>query len=407
MPRRIVQLGWVCEFQNGRSFKKSEWRSSGLPIIRIQNLNNKDAQFNHFLGEYDDRIEVNDGDLLFSWSGTVGSSFGPHIWDRGKGVLNQHIFRVSLDECLDDRYAYYSLREITAEIEKGVNGAVGLVHITKTKLKTFKIPLPPLSEQKRIVAILDKAFAAIAMATANAEKNLASARELFGSHLQALITQRGKGWTEKLLSEVSELFGRGKSRHRPRNEPSLYGGPYPFIQTGDISQADHWLNQYSQTYSAIGLAQSRLWPRGTICIAIVGATVGETAILDFEACFPDSVIGIVVNDEMAENEYVEYVLQAFKVHLKEKGKGTARDNINVGTFEDERFPFPPLKQQKEIVATLNRLREDTQNLASIYQRKLTAIAELKQSLLHKAFTGELATGSEKIIDRTLPSVAVQ
>ena len=155
--------------------------------------------------------------------------------------------------------------------------------------------------------------------------------------------RRGVGWVERRIVEVSREFGRGKSKHRPRNEPRLYNGPYPFIQTGDISNADHWLTDYTQTYSEVGLAQSQLWPKGTICIAIVGATVGETAILNFEACFPDSVIGIVVNEEVADNEYVEFLLQSFKALLKEKGKGTARDNINLGTFENQRFPFPALK----------------------------------------------------------------
>lgn len=194
---------------------------------------------------------------------------------------------------------------------------------------------------------------------------------------------------EKCLAEVSREFGRGKSKHRPRNEPRLYGGPYPFIQTGDISNADHWLTEYTQTYSELGLAQSRLWPKGTICIAIVGATVGETAILDFEACFPDSVIGIVVNDQLVDNEYVEFLLQSFKAIMKEKGKGTARDNINLGTFENQTFPFQVLKRQKEIVTTLNALRKETQRLESIYQQKLAALGELKKSLLHQAFSGNL------------------
>jgi type I restriction enzyme S subunit len=256
-------------------------------------------------------------------------------------------------------------------------------------VKSLQIPVPPLPEQQRIVGILDEAFAGIATAKANTEKNLQNARALFESHLQSVFTQRGKGWVEKRLVEVSREFGRGKSKHRPRNEPKLYDGPYPFIQTGDISNADHWLTDYAQTYSELGLAQSRLWPKGTICIAIVGATVGETAILDFESCFPDSVIGIVVNEEFADNEYVEFLLQSFKALLKEKGKGTARDNINLGTFENQMFPFPSLKRQKAIVSTLNSLREETQRLARLYERKLAALEALKKSLLHQAFTGGL------------------
>lgn len=137
------------------------------------------------------------------------------------------------------------------------------------------------------------------------------------------------------------------------------------------------------------MAQSKLWPQGTICIAIVGATVGETAILDFNACFPDSVIGIIVNEQLADYEYVEYLLQSFKAILKEKGKGTARDNINLGTFESQKFPFPALEMQKKIVSTLKNLDEETQRLEAIYRRKLDALDELKKSLLHQAFNGEL------------------
>ena len=270
----------------------------------------------------------------------------------------------------DPRFVFHLLKNF--DLKRFATGT-GVPTLNRNFVHDELVPVPPLAEQQRIVGLLDEAFEGLATAKANAEKNLQNARALFESHLQSVFTQRGPGWVEKRLVEVSREFGRGKSKHRPCNEPKLYDGPYPFIQTGDISNADHWLTDYSQTYSELGLAQSRLWPKGTICIAIVGATVGETAILDFESCFPDSVIGIVVNDELADNEYVEFLLQSFKALLKEKGKGTARDNINLGTFENQMFPFPPLKKQKAIVATLNSLREETQRLARLYERKHAAL----------------------------------
>lgn len=104
---------------------------------------------------------------------------------------------------------------------------------------------------------------------------------------------------------------------------------------------------------------------------------------------PDSVIGIIVNEHLADHEYVEYLLQSFKAVLKEKGKGTARDNINVGTFESQTFPFPKLAVQNQIVSTLNSLAATSQRLEEIYKQKLAALEELKKSLLHHAFTGQL------------------
>lgn len=305
---------------------------------------------------------------------------------------------------LHHKYLYYYFFSIVGLLNELGTGAT-FKELSSTKLKTVPIPYPPLPEQKRIVAILDEAFAAIATATANTEQNLANAQEFVDRYMIEALSQKGDGWREKYLKDVSLEFGRGRSKHRPRNEPSLYGGAYPFIQTGDISGADHWITEYSQTYSERGLAQSRLWPSGTICIAIVGATVGETAILNFEACFPDSVIGIIVKEELADCEYVDYLLQTFKPLLKEKGKGTARDNINLGTFDGQRFPFPPLKQQKAIVSTLNDLRANKQNLTTLYRDRQNHLSTLKQSILHKAFTGEL-TADPKAADIPLKEAGV-
>ena len=155
-----------------------------------------------------------------------------------------------------------------------------ITNISQDVLSQLLIPLPPLPEQKRIVAILDEAFEGIDRAIANTEKNLTNSRELFESYLNAIFTQKGDEWEKKTLQEISIKFTRGKSKHRPRGDKKLYGGKYPLIQTGDISNAKHRITSYSQTYNELGLAQSAIWPQGTVCIAIVGANVAETAILD-------------------------------------------------------------------------------------------------------------------------------
>ncbi len=291
------------------------------------------------------------------------------------------------EKTLAIRFLYWWLKSIADLIVAEGTGAT-VQGVKLPFVKSLKIPVPPLPEQHRIVAILDEAFENIAIAKANAEQNLKNARELFESHLQAVFTQRGDGWVEKTLEEIATTFGRGKSKHRPRNEPKLYGGEYPFIQTGDIRNAGHQVTEYSQTYNEAGLAQSKLWPKGTICITIA-ANIAETAILGFDACFPDSVIGIVADPKEADIDYVEYLLQSFKARIQSLGQGSAQANINMGTFENERFPFPSVKEQKRIVEKLNSLSEETQRLESIYKQKIAALDELKKVLLHRAFSGEL------------------
>lgn len=272
------------------------------------------------------------------------------------------------------------------DFKKYQNGST-IPHIYFKDYKIEPFPIVPLPEQKRIVEKLDKAFAAIDSAKAIAEQNLANAKELFESSLINSFSENNS-WNKFNLQDISLEFGRGKSKHRPRGDKSLLGGNYPLIQTGDIAKSNHFITEYSQTYNEKGLQQSKLWPKGTICIGIVGANVGETSILGFDSCFPDSVIGIIVDEKVANNEYAEYLLQSFKKHLKEKGKGTARDNINMGTFKNEKFPFPDIKTQEGIVDKLNQISAESIHLQEIYSQKIDNLEELKKSILHKAFNGE-------------------
>ncbi len=290
---------------------------------------------------------------------------------------------------LDHRFLFYFLfTEAFMNQMEALQKGASYPAVTDAEVRAQIISFPPLPEQQRIVGILDEAFEGIATAKANAEKNLQSARALFESHLHEVFTRRGEGWVERTLAEVSKDFGRGKSKHRPRNAPQLFGGKYPFIQTGDVRNSEHLITEYSQTYSEAGLAQSKLWPKGTLCITIA-ANIAETGILGFDACFPDSVIGVVANDDITSNKFLEYLLQSFKSELQAQGKGSAQDNINLGTFENQRFPFPPLQDQQAIATKLDCLREEIQRLESIYQQKLAALDALKKSLLDQAFRGEL------------------
>lgn len=146
---------------------------------------------------------------------------------------------------------------------------------------------------------------------------------------------------------------RGRSRHRPRDAAFLYGGPHPFVQTGDVKRAGLYLREYEQTYSDAGLAQSKLWPIGTLCITIA-ANIAETSILDIEACFPDSVIGFVADPEKADTRFVKYLFDAvLKIQFKTFTQGAAQDNLSQGKLLSIKFPVPDLVVQKRIADILS------------------------------------------------------
>lgn len=255
-------------------------------------------------------------------------------------------------------------------------------------ISKLSVPLPPLDEQKRIVAKLDQAFAALDRARIHAEANLADVQELFDKALVSTfdgVLHESKMMT---LASAAKDFSRGKSRHRPRNDPALYGGDYPFIQTGDIRKSDGSIREYTQRYNEVGLAQSKLWPAGTVCITIA-ANIAETGVLQFDSCFPDSVIGMVPDPDIADPYYVEYMLRYFSGELKLKGKGAAQDNINLGTFESAQFPFPSLPKQKALVELLDGMAGRIAEASERYSTQLADITTLRQSLLQQAFSGQL------------------
>ncbi|MCC5848927.1 MAG: restriction endonuclease subunit S [Verrucomicrobia bacterium] len=382
------KLGEIFEFQNGRAFNSKLWSTSGLPIIRIQNLNRLNAPFNYYQGRYDPKDLVQPGDLLFSWSGTIGSSFGPHIWDRETGILNQHIFKVYYDDkVIWKKYAFYALNEITAEIEKSVNGSVGLVHITKKKLHEFVIPLPPILEQKRIVRILDEAFAGIDTAKANAEKNLQNARAIFDSHLESVL--RSKKWKWKTLGDLCEKVEYGSAAKSKKE------GKIPVLRMGNIKDGRlDWGNLvYTDNKAEIKKYQLKyndvLFNRTNS-----PELVGKTAIYKNEmpAIFAGYLIRIHRKEDLLDADYLTYFLNsqiAFDYGKTVVISSVNQANINGTKLKGYPIPTPSLSEQKAIVAKLDALSAEIQRLAAIYERKLAALEALKKSLLHRAFAGEL------------------
>jgi type I restriction enzyme, S subunit len=200
---------------------------------------------------------------------------------------------------------------------------------------------------------------------------------------------------ELTLNQLGEV-ARGRSRHRPRDAAFLYGGPYPFVQTGDVKRAGLRLTEYEQTYSEAGLAQSRLWPAGTLCITIA-ANIADTAILDIDACFPDSVIGFSADLSKADTRFVKYLFDAIlKVRLRSFTQGAAQDNLSQAKLLSIKFPVPELRVQQRIADILSLYDDLIEN----NRRRITLLEEAARMLYREWFIRFRFPGHEhvKIID---------
>ena len=203
----------------------------------------------------------------------------------------------------------------------------------------------------------------------------------------AALPELPEGWVWATLSQAGWL-DRGKSKHRPRNAPHLYGGPYPFVQTGDIRHSDTFIESVEATYSEAGLAQSRLWPVGTMCITIA-ANIGKTAILSIKACFPDSVVGFLAGADDVSIRYVEYFMRSIQQKLEDEAPATAQKNINLEILEKVAIPIPPIDEQLQMVERLDEtlVAASDQNRAITLSLKQSAAQ--RQNILRAAFAGQL------------------
>lgn len=158
-------------------------------------------------------------------------------------------------------------------------------------------------------------------------------------------------WNVCCIDDLGTV-NRGKSKHRPRNDSILFGGLYPFIQTADVKKANLYITEYNETYSDIGMAQSKLWDKGTLCITIA-ANIAESAILGIDACFPDSVVGFIPHKGKSDLKFVKYLLDEFKVYMQQISKGTTQDNLSLEKLRRVKFNVPEYSMQVKIANILS------------------------------------------------------
>ncbi len=273
-------------------------------------------------------------------------------------------------------YIYHYLESHMEVLEDGFKGA-GLKHISKDYILNIQIPEKELLEQKKIVDLCNN----IDLIVAASKKQLEKLDELVKSRFVELFgdpVSNSKNLPELTLPELGE-FGRGVSKHRPRNDPQLLGGEYPLIQTGEIANSNLYITAYENTYSELGLKQSKLWQKDTLCITIA-ANIAKTAILTFDACFPDSVVGFK-SSAKTNNIFIHYWFSFFQAILEAQAPESAQKNINLKTLSELKAIVPPIELQNEFADFVKEVDKSKFEV----QQSLEKLETLKKSLMQQYF----------------------
>ena len=355
--RNLCRLGDVATYINGYAFAPSDWDTKGLPIIRIQDLTGNSYQANFFSGQIDDRFKVHSGDILISWS----ASLGIFEWQRGDAVLNQHIFKVVFDKIDIDKYFFvHQLRMLLDRFASEAHGAT-MKHLTRPVFNALPFYAPSLDKQKKISSILESVSCMISICQRKLCKldQMAKSRfiELFGDPIE-----NPKGWPRQPISAFAQVkIGPfGSVLHA---EDYIHDG-YPLVNPSHLHEGkiivDKTLTISEKKYKE--LTAYHLHP-GDIVIGRRGE-IGRCAMVTHEGLFCGTGSLFVRIENCCRPDFLQSVISypAYKKMLEDKAVGVTMKNINAGMIEDSLIPLPPLALQNEFASFIEEL--DKSKLAS-------------------------------------------
>ena len=361
MTVQMSKLGVICEInprlprQHGL---KDDSEVSFVPMAAVSEVSGtiESATLRRYAEVKKGYTAFSDADVLFAKitpcmeNGKAALASGL-AGGRGFGSTEFHVLRAR--RSVLPEWIYYFVRRETfrREAKRNFTGTAGQQRVPTSFLEEALISVPPLEEQRRIVALLARAEGIVRLRR-EAEQKAAELIPAIFIDMFGDPAKNPKRWPIDQFGNVGTL-DRGKSRHRPRDAAALYGGPYPFIQTGDVSNSGGRIRTYATTYSETGLAQSKLWQAGTLCITIA-ANIAKTGILEFDACFPDSIVGFIPRD-LVRVEYVQVWLGFLQPTLEANAPQAAQKNINLEILRALPIPVPPVDLQDAFVDLCERL----------------------------------------------------
>ena len=371
-----VKLGDVATYINGYAFKPSDWSDTGVPIIRIQDLTGNSYQANRYNGEYAKKYEVLPGDVLISWS----ASLGVYIWAGEKAVLNQHIFKVVFDKCpIDKSFFVHQVQEILSKAGTSAHGAT-MKHLTKPVFDALPFYLPPLNKQRHIAAVLDKVSDLIAKRRQQLDKldELVKARfvEMFGD-----INVNDKGWRMQPLGELCTIV-RGGS---PRPIEKYLGGDVPWIKIGDATDGESiYLHSTKEHIIREGISKSRMVKAGSLIFANCGVSLGFARIITFDGCIHDGWLAMEDIDTRLDKVFLLQALNQMTEHFRKIAPTGTQPNLNTAIMKVYKQIIPPMELQKDFIAFI----EQTDKCKLAIQKGMEKLETLKKALMQEFFGGE-------------------
>jgi type I restriction enzyme S subunit len=383
----MVALGEVVEVRGGGTPSKANsafWRGD-IPWVSPKDMKTweiHDAE-DKITSEAIERSATNlipkDAILIVNRSGILKHTLPVGITRRPLAI-NQDVKALICGPRSHPEYIAHLVKAAEPVILKWVR-ATTADNFPIENLRSLEIPLPLIDQQRRIAAILDKADAM--------RRKRRRALDLLDSLTQSIFQEmfgdpvsNPKHFPVKPFGEIGRL-DRGVSKHRPRNDPILLGGPYPFVQTGDVANSGGYIRSYSSTYSEAGLKQSKLWPAGTLCITIA-ANIAGTGILTFPACFPDSVVGFT-HEQPAMAQFIRVWLSFLRSTLERLAPTVAQKNINLQILRALEVALPPHEMLNSFAAKLGVQLKMQEQLRDVAAESEVLFSSLQQ----RAFSGEL------------------
>ena len=369
----MARLGDVATYINGFAFKPTDWSDEGLPIIRIQDLTGNSYKANRFNGTYLPKYEVNDGDVLISWS----ASLGVYVWKGEKAVLNQHIFKVVFDKCEIDRsFFVHQVQNILENAADEAHGAT-MKHLTKPIFDALPFYLPDLATQRKIASVLDEISNLITKRNEQLEKleELVKSRfvELFGD-----INTNDKNWDSQPLGELCTIV-RGGS---PRPIENFLGGDVPWIKIGDATKGDNiYLHSTKEHIIRDGVKKSRMVKSGSLIFANCGVSLGFARIITFDGCIHDGWLAMEDIDVRLDKVFLLQALNQMTDHFRKIAPAGTQPNLNTAIMKAYIQIIPPMELQKEYIAFV----EQTDKSKLVIQESLAELETLKKALMQKYF----------------------